>query len=135
MCFVGAFTILKVISPTAVRLRLPSTMRRVHPTFHMSRLKPVVIHPLCPAPEPPPSPRIIEGGETYTVNRLMDCRGHGLQYLVDWEGYSPEERSWTPARFILDKSLIRDSLGNITETILCQELRGQKAPPRGGGVL
>ena len=106
--FVGPFTILRVISPTAVRLRLPATMRRVHPTFHVSRLKPAVTHALCPALTSPPAPRIIDGGEVFTVNQLLYCRrrGRGLQYLVDWEGYGPEERSWTPARFILDKTLI-----------------------------
>ena len=108
--YIGPFTIIKVISPTAVRLRLPSTMRRLHPTFHVSRVRPVVSHPLCPTPAPPPPPQLIDGGLTYTVRRLLDCRrrGRGLQYLVDWEGYGPEERSWQPARFIVDKDLIKD---------------------------
>ena len=42
--YVGPFTVTRVISPTAVRRRLPHTMRRVHPTFHVSRLKPAVTH-------------------------------------------------------------------------------------------
>ena len=107
--YVGPFSVTHVISPTTVRLRLPSTMRRVHPTFHVSRLKPAVTHALCSASVAPPPPRVIDGGATFRVNKLMDCRrrGRGLQYLVDWEGYSPEHRAWTPVRFILDKTFIR----------------------------
>ena len=102
--YVGPFVVTHIISPTAIRLRLPPTMKRIHPTFHVSRLKPAVTSPLVSAPPSPPPPRIIDEGETFTVRRIMDwrCRGRGLQYLVDWEGYGPEDRSWTPARFILN---------------------------------
>ena len=107
--FVGPFTILRIINPMVVRLRLPTTMRRVHPTLHVSRLKPAVTHALCPTPTPLLPPVSSTAGTlTRSTTSWTANAGAGLQYLIDWEGYGPEERTWTPARFILDRSLISE---------------------------
>ena len=83
---------------------------RVHPTFHVSKIKPVYESTPVPASKPPPPPQFFEGGLTYKVCKLLEVRNRGQdkQFLVDWKGYGLEERCWVPAKFIVDKTLIQD---------------------------
>ena len=107
--FIGPFKVVRRINPVTYQLQLPRTLR-INPSFHVSLLRPLLSSPLAPAARPPPAPRIMGGQPAFTVRRLLDSRrvGRGLQYLVDWEGYNAEERSWVPARNIFDDSLISD---------------------------
>ncbi|XP_023806684.1 uncharacterized protein LOC111946757 [Oryzias latipes] len=107
--YIGPFQVVRVINPVAVQLRLPQTMR-IHPVFHVSQLKPHITSPLHPSPTPPPAPRIIDGQPAWTFRHIMDVRrrGRGFQYLVDWKGCGPEERSWEPSSRILDKDMLRE---------------------------
>ena len=108
--YVGPFEIDHVLSPAAVRLRLPTPMRHVHPVFHVSKVKPVSSSPLMPSAPAPPPPQMVDGHPQWTVRRLLKVRrrGRGFQYLADWEGYGPEERSWISRRLIMAPSLLRD---------------------------
>ncbi|KAI2650571.1 Transposon Tf2-9 polyprotein [Labeo rohita] len=108
--YVGPFKILRQITPVSFHLELPSNYH-ISPTFHVSLLKPadgpgeMTEEEGAEAQMPPPI--LVDGEEAYQVRDLLNSRHRGgvLQYLVDWEGYGPEERSWVNARDILDPTL------------------------------
>ena len=106
--FVGPYEIEKVINPSALRLRLPLSLK-VHPVFHVSQVKPVATSALSPPAPTPPPPRVLEGGDlVWEVSRILAVRrrGRGFQYLVDWVGYGPEDRSWVPRSYLADPGLL-----------------------------
>lgn len=107
--YVGPFKVVRRVNPVAYRLQLPRSLR-INPTFHVSLLRPVLSSPHAPAPKDPPPPRLLNGEQVFTIRRLVDSRRvrGGLQYLVDWEGYGPEERSWVKSVDIFDKDFIRE---------------------------
>ncbi|KAI2653690.1 Transposon Ty3-G Gag-Pol polyprotein [Labeo rohita] len=81
--YIGPFPILRQVNDVTYQVQLPSQYR-VTPTYHVSLLK------LYTDPVFPSSPR---------------SRGK-LEYLVDWEGFSVEERSWVAREDVLDPSLL-----------------------------
>ena len=54
--YVGPYIIERVVNRSALRLQLPSSLK-VHPVFHVSQVKPVVVSVLSPPAQtlPPPS--------------------------------------------------------------------------------
>ncbi|KAI5616025.1 hypothetical protein C0J50_8520 [Silurus asotus] len=108
--YIGPFRIEKRINEAAYRLELPPRYR-IHPTFHVSLLKPYTPSSAQHASEVrPPPPEVLEQPLVYSVRKVLNSRRHGggLEYLVDWEGYGPEERSWVARWDILDPALLEE---------------------------
>jgi transposase InsO family protein len=110
--FIGPYIVDKVISPVVYKLKLPASMSRIHPVFHVSLLQPwKVDKEFVDHVEPAPLPPVYQGDNQYYVEALLDKRmtrvgRHDvIQYLIRWKGYGPEEDQWVESNNI-EESLI-----------------------------
>ena len=99
--FVGPFPISRVVSDVAYELKLPTTMARLHPVFHVSLLKPYLRGESQPPPAPPPL-LVQPDHEVFEVQAIIGHRVVGrhkkLQFRVLWKGYPLHESTWEPER-------------------------------------
>ena len=89
----GPYTITEIISPVAVRLNLPATIR-LHPIVHVSQLKPA--HGEVSA-APPPVFGTEEEAE-FEVEAILSSklRRNRTEFLIKWKGYPHSENTWEP---------------------------------------
>lgn len=93
---IGPFTIMERHGNLAYRLDLPPSYR-MHPVVSIAKLEPAVTDDSRHS-RPPPEVHD-DNEEHFEVQNIVDerlVRGR-LQYLVDWTGYGPHERTWEPA--------------------------------------
>jgi hypothetical protein len=99
----GPYKILEVVgeSKMAFKLDLPPRMK-IHPVFHASLLDPHHANTIPGRTQPPPPAVTVEDALEYEVKEILDSRVRNskLEYLVDWVGYDPHERSWEPASYL-----------------------------------
>lgn len=94
---IGPYEITEVISPNAVKLKLPKTIR-IHPVVNVSRIRPYNPSRI-PNHRTPPSPPVeIDGEFEFEVEQILDSRlSRGrLEYLVKWQNYTEEHNTWEP---------------------------------------
>ena len=102
--YVGPYKIAKRIGPVAYRLALPANSR-VHPTFHVSLLKPYKGPIEGLEKQAPPAPIVFGHDKLFIIDKLIDHKDTKTpgrnssvkrSYLVRLKGYSPSEDSWEP---------------------------------------
>ena len=100
--YLGPFEIISKVGPQSFTLRLPHTMRAVHPVFHVSQLKVATPNTIPNRVQPPPPPVEIEGEPEFEISEILDSKIDNrrrlckLLYLVRWTGYegTDKETSW-----------------------------------------
>jgi hypothetical protein len=109
--YLGPYAIQWKVGQNAYRLRLPSSMARLHPVFNVIKLLPVPDDPIPGRQSrPPPPPEIVGGEEHYVVEKILDSRliRNRLHFLIKWEGYGYEENTWVSEHDVSAPNKIRE---------------------------
>jgi len=112
--WLGPFPVSRRINPVAYELKLPPTMARVHPVFHVSLLK------VYKAPKDksrrhrPPPPVLLEDGPEHEVEAVIAHRyvGKKLQYLIKFKGYDHVYDEWLPPSHLHCAELLQEYLAS-----------------------
>ena len=92
----GPYEIIKIISPNAVKLKLP-TLFKIHNVINVSCIR-LYRPPTAGQSTIPPKSIVIEGTPEYEVEEITDSRlKHGkLKFLVKWSSYTDDYNIWEP---------------------------------------
>jgi hypothetical protein len=108
----GPYKITEIIGPNAYKLKLPASMKRLHPVFNAVKLRPYEEDTISGRQPPlPPPPVIISNQPEWEVEHIKDSKlvGNKLHFLVKWKGFPQEECTWEPERNLKNaKKAIRD---------------------------
>ena len=107
----GPFPIEQKVGNGAYRLKLPLSMKRIHPVFNVVKLTPAPIDPIAGRwIAPPPLPEIVDGEEEWVVEDILDSKviNRKLRYLVKWKDFGVEHNLWEPWENIHAPNLVAE---------------------------
>jgi len=70
----GPYTIIAQVGSLSFMLRLPDSMRAVHPVFHVSQLKPAIPNTILDRIQPPPPPVEVDGELEFKIAEILDSK-------------------------------------------------------------
>ncbi|KAJ3560359.1 hypothetical protein NP233_g10892 [Leucocoprinus birnbaumii] len=72
--YLGPYKIIAQPGSHSFTVRLPDSMRAVHPVFHVSMLEPATPNPYPDRSEPAPAPVVIDSEPEYEIARIVDSK-------------------------------------------------------------
>ena len=100
--FVGPYEIVEQVNEVSFKLKLPYSMK-VHNIFHASLLELYVENTINSREVPQPLPVVISDAdgsqhEEHIVEKIIGKRTKRkrIEYLVHWDGYGINDRTWEP---------------------------------------
>jgi hypothetical protein len=102
--YAGPFVIAKRLFEDVYKLDLPPEIK-VHPTFHVSLLKPYHEDKVRPERKQVlrPPPELVGDHLEFEVEGILKCRNtkkKGKEYLEKWRGYHEKEATWVEAKYM-----------------------------------
>lgn len=137
--FFRPYQILRRIGSVAYELILPAEAR-IHPVFHISKLKPFFGTPpsIVPVLDESVTETLVplHPAQLLGARKLQTSKGTVLQVLVQWEGLSSAENTWENWKELLESypncnledKIVLDGVGNDTEVQLGKEPDPNRGP-------
>ena len=70
----GPYPIIAQVGSLSFTIRLPDSMRAVHPVFHVSQLEPATPNIIPNRVQPPPPPIEVDGEPEYEIPEILDSK-------------------------------------------------------------
>jgi len=70
----GPYPIITQVSTLSFTIRLPNSMRAVHPVFHISQLEPVTLNTIPNWSQPPPPPIKVDCKPEFEITKILNSK-------------------------------------------------------------
>ena len=118
--YVGPFEISDKVGKVAYKLKLPEALSKLHPVFHVSLLK--QWFEKDNQEDVVPTPILVDGETEYFIDKVIShhdvVKGNKKrrEFLVQREGYEPEEITWFDGSEILEVIAYSDYRDGLNES-------------------